>query len=141
MAAIPDETRNAVHYEAAGIASAGLLLKGSANGVLVADAKTDEVIGYSAAESSRDASGALEDGTAVTATVAVAPLVGIVYLKFGETVATVDFGDKIYVDDTVDGHCTHDADTSGKHIGYYYGEGNKSLSSGDMIPVMIGRFA
>ena len=136
-----NETRNAVHYEAAGIASQGLLLKGSANGVLLADAKTDEVIGYSAAESSRDASGALEDGTAVTATVAVAPLVGIVYLKIGETVSTLDFGDKIYVDDTVDGHCTHNLDTSGKHLGYYYGEGNKSLASGDLIPVMIGRFA
>ena len=141
MAAIPDETRNALHNEAAGIASAGLLLKGGASGVELADAKTDEIVGYSAAESSRDASGALEDGTAVAATVAVAPLVGIVYLKFGETVSTVDFGDKIYVDDTVDGHCTHNLDTSGKHIGYYYGESNKSLASGDLIPVMIGRFA
>mgnify|MGYP003108402887 FL=1 len=139
MAAL-NETRNAVHYEAAGITSQGLLLKHSTDGVLLADAKGDEVCGVSAAESSRDADSALEDGTAVTATVAVYPLSGIVYIKFGETLSTLDFGAKIYVDDSVDGHCTHNLDSSGKHLGYYFGESNISLASGDLIPVACGRW-
>ena len=117
----------------------GYLVKGTASGVVKVVAKGDEAIGVTAAESSRGEDQALE--AAGTGTVAIKPLSGIVYIKFGETLSTLDFGDKIYVDDSVDGHCTHNLDTSGKHLGYYYGESNISLASGDLIPVMIGRFA
>ena len=120
-------------------ASKGLLVKYDASGLLMTASLDDTPIGYTAAESSRGED--LELEAAGTGTVAIKPLSGIVYIKFGETLSTLDFGDKIYVDDTVDGHCTNELDTSGKHLGYYYGESNISLSPGDLIPVMIGRFA
>ena len=136
MAAL-NETRN-VGCEA-GLASQGLLVKMSDTDGLVeiADAKGDLVVGVTAAESSRDAASALE----APGTVAVYPLSGIVYIKFGETLATLDFGAPIYVDDTVDGHCTHNLDTNGKLIGNYFGESNMSLTSGDLIPVACGRWS
>jgi len=133
------ETRNALHNQSGGFDGMGYLVKGTASGVVKVDAKGDEAIGVTAAESSRGED--LELEAAGTGTVAIKPLSGIVYIKFGETLSTLDFGDKIYVDDTVDGHCTNELDTSGKHLGYYYGESNISLSPGDLIPVMIGRFA
>ncbi|QDP59886.1 MAG: hypothetical protein GOVbin709_10 [Prokaryotic dsDNA virus sp.] len=137
MAAL-NETRN-VGCEA-GLASQGLLVKMSDTDGLVeiATAKGDLVVGVTAAESSRDADSALE----APGTVAVYPLSGIVYIKYGETVAGgIDFGAPIYVDDTVDGHCTHNLDTSGKLLGNYFGESNLALTSGDLIPVACGRWS
>jgi len=135
MAAL-NETRN-VGCEA-GITGHGLLVKLSdTDGLIeVVAAKGDLPIGVTAGESSRDAAGALE----APGIVSVYPLSGIVYMKFGETLSTLDFGSPIYVDDSVDGHCTHNQDTNGKLIGNYFGESNKALTSGDLIPVACGRF-
>tara|TARA_R100000995_G_scaffold75917_1_gene45406 strand:+ start:1106 stop:1516 length:411 start_codon:yes stop_codon:yes gene_type:complete len=136
MAAL-NETRNAGCE--AGLASQGLLVKVSDTDGLVevVAAKGDLPIGVTAAKSSTDAAGTLE----APGVVAVYPLSGIVYIKFGETLATLDFGAPIYVDDSVDGHCTHNLDTNGKLIGNYFGESNKSLVPGDLIPVSCGRFS
>ena len=136
MAAL-NETRNAGCE--AGLASQGLLLKVSDTDGLVeiVAAKGDLPIGVTAAKSSTDAAGTLE----APGVVAVYPLNGIVYIKFAETLATLDFGAPLYVDDTVDGHCTHNLDTNGKLIGNYFGESNKALVPGDLIPVSCGRFS
>ena len=127
MAAL-NETRN-VGCEA-GITGHGLLVKLSDTDGLVevVAAKGDLPIGVTAGESSRDAAGALE----APGIVSVYPLSGIVYMKFGETLSTLDFGSPIYVDDNLD--------TNGKLIGNYFGESNKALTSGDLIPVACGRF-
>ena len=131
-----NETRNAT--VGASVASQGLLMKmGSAGKVVVTAGKTDAAIGYSAAESSRDASGALEgDGVG---TVAIAPLSGIAYLKYGAS-ADLNFGAPIYVLDSGAGKVTGDAQTNAKQIGVYYGESGLDLSDGDLIPVACGRF-
>lgn len=135
MAAL-NETRNAT--VAASIATQGLLLKlGGSGKVAVTSAKGDTAIGVSAAESSKDAAGALEgDGVG---TVAIYPMTGIVYCSYGAT-AALNFGDPIYILNAGGGKVTGDAQTSGaKIIGYYFGESAKTLASGDLIPVSMGR--
>ena len=77
MAAL-NETRNATIADAS-MASQGLLVMYHADGVKKTAAVTDIAVGVTAAESSRDAAGALE-GSGV-GTVAVFPLSGIVYVK------------------------------------------------------------
>ena len=137
MAAL-NETRN-VGCEA-GLASQGLLVKVSDTDGLVeiVNDKTNLPIGVTAAKSSTDAAGTLE----APGVVAVYPLSGIVYIKYGETESGgIDFGVPIYVDDTVDGHCTHNLNSDGKLLGNYFGESNKALVSGDLIPVSCGRFS
>tara|TARA_R100000995_G_scaffold80214_2_gene51822 strand:- start:354 stop:764 length:411 start_codon:yes stop_codon:yes gene_type:complete len=136
MAAL-NETRNATVL--ASIASQGLVLKSGGSGkVTVTAAKGDTAIGVAAAESSRDAAGALEgDGVG---TVAVYPLSGIVYLKYGAT-ADLNFGDPVYVLDSGAGKVTGDIQTNAKLLGYYFGASGTDLADGDLIPVACGRWA
>ena len=131
MAAL-NETRNALHNEAAGIASQGLLLKSGASGVELTDGVTDLAIGVSAAESSRDAAGALEDGTAVDATVAVYPLSGIVYVKCEAiAVGDADFGIPLYVGAT-DGFVSSSSSNSAKKVGHLFQSG-EAIDAGDLV--------
>tara|TARA_R100000458_G_scaffold59745_1_gene71514 strand:- start:314 stop:736 length:423 start_codon:yes stop_codon:yes gene_type:complete len=131
MAAL-NETRNALHNEAAGIASQGLLLKSGGSGVELTDGVTDLAIGVSAAESSRDAAGAIEDGTAVDATVAVYPLSGIVYVKCEAiAVGDADFGIPLYVGAT-DGFVSSSSANSAKKVGHLFQSG-EAISAGDLV--------
>ena len=136
MAAL-NETRNAT--VGASVASQGLVMKSGGSGkVVVTSAKADVAIGVSAAESSRDAAGALEgDGVG---TVAIYPLSGIVYMKYGAT-ADLNFGDPVYVLNAGGGKITGDIQTNAKLLGYYFGESGLDLADGDLIPVACGRWA
>ena len=139
MAAL-NETRNATIK--ASVASQGLVMKQAAGNdatkVQVTSGKGDTAIGVSAAESSRDAAGSLEgDGVG---TVAIYPLSGIVYMKYGAT-ADLNFGDSIYILDAGGGKVTGDAQTNAKLLGTYFGESAKDLADGDLIPVACGRWA
>ena len=131
MAAL-NETRNAKHAVAAGIVSQGLLLKTSASGLVLCAAVGDQPCGISAAESSRNAAGAYEDGTAVDATVAVYPMSGIVYVKAGEaySAADADFGVPLFLHAT-DG--TVGKTSSGaKQVGTLFQSG-EAIAVGDLV--------
>ena len=129
MAAL-NETRNATHNEASGIASQGLLLKSGATGVELTDGVTDLAIGVSAAESSRDAAGALEGAT--VGTVAVYPLSGIVYVKCeGIAVGDADFGIPLYVGAT-DGFVSSSSSNSAKKVGHLFQSG-EAITAGDLV--------
>lgn len=136
MAAL-NETRNAT--VGASVASQGLVMKSGGSGkVVVTSGKTDVAIGVSAAESSRDAAGALEgDGVG---TLAIYPLSGIVYMKYGAA-ADLNFGDSVYILHGGAGKVTGDAQTDAKLLGTYFGESGKDLADGDLIPVACGRWA
>ncbi len=133
MAAL-NETRNAKHAVAAGIAGQGLLLKTGASGLVLAAAVTDQPCGVSAAESSRDAAGAFEDGTAVDATIAVYPMSGIVYVKCEAiAVGDADFGIPLYVGAT-DGYVSSDDSNSAKQVGTLFEHG-EAIAAGDLVPM------
>tara|TARA_R100001230_G_C5568007_1_gene90591 strand:+ start:152 stop:577 length:426 start_codon:yes stop_codon:yes gene_type:complete len=134
MAAL-NETRNTEHNEAAGIASQGLLLKSGGSGVELTDGVTDLPIGVSAAESERDAAGALIDGTgAESATVAVYPLSGIVYVKcMAIAVNDADFGIPLYVG-TTDGYVSSSSANSAKKVGHLFQHG-EAIANGDLVPM------
>jgi len=133
MAAL-NETRNAKHAVAAGIAGQGLLLKTGASGLVLAAAVTDQPCGVSAAESSRNSAGALEDGTAVDATVAVYPMSGIVYVMCEAiAVGDADFGIPLYVGAT-DGYVSSDDSNSAKQVGTLFEHG-EAIAAGDLVPM------
>ena len=130
MAAL-NETRNATINDAS-MASQGLLVKHHANGVMKTAAVTDVSVGVTAAESSRNAAGAYEDGTAVDATVAVYPMSGIVYVKAGEaySAADADFGVPLFLH-TTDG--TVGKTSSGaKQVGTLFQSG-EAIAVGDLV--------
>lgn len=115
-------------------ASKGLLVKYDASGILMTASVTDTPIGYTLAESSRDADSALE--AAGTGTVSVLPLDGICYLKLANDITAPKFGIPMYVSQTADenGCVDDDASNSAVFVGYYFG-GEAALSAGDFIPV------
>lgn len=115
-------------------ASKGLLVKYDASGILMTAAVTDTPIGYTMAESSRDADSVLE--AAGTGTVSILPLDGICYLKLATAIASPKFGIPIYVSQTAaeNGCVDDDASNSAVFVGYYFG-GEAALSAGDFIPV------
>lgn len=130
MAAL-NETRNAIHATA-GLASQGLLLMYHADGVKLCSDDEQAVVGVTAAESSRDAAGALE-GSGV-GTVAVYPMSGIVYV-LAEVKSGAKFGMPLYVDGGGTGYAAWAAvDASSVKIGVYMGE-NMNIAAGDLIPV------
>ena len=130
MAAL-NETRNAIHNVTGGITSQGLLLKTSGDGVVLCAAVSDQPCGVSAAESSRDAAGALEDGGG---TVAVYPMSGIVYVKAGEayTAAEADFGVPLFLHAT-DG-TVGKTSNGAKQVGVLFMHG-EAIAAGDLIPM------
>jgi hypothetical protein len=128
MAAL-NETRNATIGEAS-MASQGLLVMYHADGVKKTAAVTDVAVGVTAAESSKDATGALE-GSGV-GTVAVYPLSGIVYVK-SMAISAAKFGIPLYVG-TSDGFVDDSSANSAVKMGYYAGE-NKAIASGDLVPM------
>lgn len=115
-------------------ASKGLLVKYDASGILMTASVTDTPIGYTLAESSRDADSALE--AAGTGTVSILPLDGICYLKLANDIASPKFGLSIYVSQTADenGCVDDDSSNSAVFVGYYFG-GEAALTAGDFIPV------
>ena len=130
MAAL-NETRNAIHNESSGITSQGLLLKSGGSGGELTDGVTDLAIGVSAAESSRDAAGAIEGAGG---TVAVYPLDGIVYVKCEAiAVGDADFGIPLYVGAT-DGFVSSSSSNSAKKVGHLFMHG-VAISAGDLVPM------
>ena len=116
-------------------ASKGLLVKYGAAGILMTAAVTDTPIGYTMAESSRDADLALE--AAGTGTVSVVSLDGVCYLKAGAATAAPKFGMSVYVSQTASDNGTvtvNDATNSAVFVGYYSG-GEGAIASEDFIPV------
>ena len=133
MAAL-NETRNCVDIQET-FDGQGYLVKYDASGILKTASVDDNPIGVTAAESSRDASGALE--AAGTGTVAIYPLSGIVYVKC-LAISAAKFGLPLYTSQTggADGHCDDDSSNSATLIGYYAGE-EKAISAGDLVPVFV----
>tara|TARA_R100000995_G_scaffold52759_1_gene25662 strand:+ start:1289 stop:1690 length:402 start_codon:yes stop_codon:yes gene_type:complete len=132
MAAL-NETRNAIHATA-GLAGQGLLLMYHADGVKLCSDDEQAPIGVTAAESSRDAAGALE-GSGV-GTVAVYPMSGILYI-LAEVKTSAKFGMPLYVDGGGTGYVAWAAvDGSSVKVGYYMGE-NKDIAAGDLVPVGV----
>jgi hypothetical protein len=131
MAAL-NETRNCLDIQET-MASQGLLVKYDASGILQTASVTDVPIGVTAAESSRDAAGALE--AAGTGTVAVYPLSGIVYIKC-MAISAPKFGLPLYTSQTGDnnGHVDDDATNSAVLVGYYMGD-EGAIATGDLVPV------
>jgi hypothetical protein len=131
MAAL-NETRNCLDIQET-MASQGLLVKYDASGILQTATVTDVPIGVTAAESSRDAAGALE--AAGTGTVAVYPLSGIVYIKC-MAISAPKFGLPLYTSQTGDnnGHVDDDATNSAVLVGYYMGD-EGAIATGDLVPV------
>ena len=115
-------------------ASKGLVVKYHASGILMTASVDDTPIGYTMAESSRDADSALE--AAGTGTVSVLPLDGICYLKAGAAIASPKFGIPIYLTQTagLDGCVDDDSSNSATLVGYYFG-GEGAIAAGDYIPV------
>ena len=113
----------------------GLLLMSGGSGVELTDGVTDLPIGVSAAESERDAAGALIDGTgAESATVAVYPLSGIVYVKcMAIAVNDADFGIPLYVG-TTDGYVSSSSANSAKKVGHLFQHG-EAIANGDLVPM------
>ena len=130
MAAL-NETRNCVDIQET-FDGQGYLVKYHANGILKTAAVDDNPMGVPAAESSRDAAGALE--AAGTGTVAVYPLSGIVYVKC-HAITTAKFGLPLYCG-TTDGYADDDSSNSATLIGYYAGE-EKAITAGDLVPVFV----
>ena len=116
-------------------ASAGLLVKYNASGIMVTASVTDKPIGVTIDESSRDADNALE--AAGTGTVSIIPWSGVQMVKCvgGGALKT---GERIYVSQTAqtDGFCHPDASNSSTFIGLYMGEDNITPTAGDLIPVL-----
>jgi hypothetical protein len=131
MAAL-NETRNCLDIQET-MASQGLLVKYDASGILQTATVTDVPIGVTAAESSRDAAGALE--AAGTGTVAIYPLSGIVYIKC-MAISAPKFGLPLYTSQTGDnnGHVDDDATNSAVLVGYYMGD-EGAIATGDLVPV------
>ena len=131
MAAL-NETRNCLDIQET-MASQGLLVKYDASGILQTAGVTDVPIGVTAAESSRDAAGALE--AAGTGTVAIYPLSGIVYIKC-MAISAPKFGLPLYTSQTSDnnGHVDDDASNSAVLVGYYMGD-EGAIATGDLVPV------
>jgi hypothetical protein len=131
MAAL-NETRNCLDIQET-MASQGLLVKYDASGILQTASVTDVPIGVTAAESSRDAAGALE--AAGTGTVAIYPLSGIVYIKC-MAISAPKFGLPLYTSQTGDnnGHVDDDATNSAVLVGYYMGD-EGAIATGDLVPV------
>ena len=115
-------------------ASKGLLVKYDASGILMTAAVGDTPIGYTMAESSRDASSALE--AAGTGTVSVVALDGVCYLKAAAIISAPKFGLSIYTSQTssANGTVDDDASNSATFVGYYFG-GEGAIAAGDYIPV------
>lgn len=131
------EIRNAVLKTGTTVAGPGYLLTndGTSNTLdLVTWGET--VLGVSADESERDSSGLV---TAAGATVGYRPLGGVMMIasKASQTWTT---GLPVYADNSglvADGDDSG-AETAGKIIGYYIGEGVTGTAAGDLIPVMTG---
>tara|TARA_R100000152_G_C6664501_1_gene102520 strand:+ start:140 stop:553 length:414 start_codon:yes stop_codon:yes gene_type:complete len=136
MAAL-NETRNAIHSVSGGLASQGLMLMYHADGVKLAASDDSVIIGVTAAESSRDASGALENAGG---TVAVYPLSGIVYIKAeakADSGAGAKFGMPLYADAGGTGYVAWAAvDGNSTKVGYYMGE-TMDIALGDLVPVGV----
>ena len=130
MAAL-NETRNCVDIQET-FDGQGYLVKYHANGILKTAAVDDNPMGVTAAESSRDAAGALE--AAGTGTVAVYPLSGRVYVKC-HAITAAKFGLPLYCG-TTDGYADDDSSNSATLIGYYAGE-EKAITAGDLVPVFV----
>jgi len=115
-------------------ASKGLVVMYHADGLKKTASVDDTPIGYTIAESSRDADQALE--AAGTGTVSVLPLDGICYLKAGAAIAAPKFGLPIYLTQTagLNGCVDDDSSNSATLVGYYFG-GEGAIAAGDYIPV------
>ena len=130
MAAL-NETRNAVHNISGGVTSQGLLLQTGASGLIVCADVTHQPCGVSAAESSRDAAGALEGAGG---TVAVYPMSGIVYVKCEAIAAAdADFGIPLY-NGATDGHVSSSSSGSAKQLGVLFMHG-EAIAAGDLVPM------
>ena len=116
------------------VAYSGLVVKYHASGILMTASVDDTPIGYTMAESSRDADSALE--AAGTGTVSILPLDGICYLKAGAAIASPKFGLPIYLTQTagLNGCVDDDSSNSATLVGYYFG-GESAIAAGDYIPV------
>lgn len=128
--------RNATLKSGTTVAGAGYLLTNdSTNNTLDLVTWGETVLGVSADESERDASGLVSGGK-----VAFRPLGGVLMVasKASQTYTT---GLPVYADDAglvADGDDSG-SDPAGKIIGIYIGEGvTTSSSAGDLIPVMTG---
>jgi len=114
-------------------ASAGLLVKYNASGIMITASVTDKPIGVTVDESSRDSSGLEAAGTG---TVSILPLTGVQYIKCvgGGQLKT---GERIYTSQTAqaDGFCHTDASNSSTFIGFYFGEDGITPAAGDLIAV------
>tara|TARA_S200002703_G_C3773446_1_gene238103 strand:+ start:251 stop:661 length:411 start_codon:yes stop_codon:yes gene_type:complete len=115
-------------------AGKGFVVKYHASGLLKTASVDDTPIGYSAAESSRGEDGELE--AAGTATLAVLPLDGLVYLVAAGTISAPKFGLPIYLAQTAgtDGTVDDDSSNSATLVGYYCGD-ETAIAAGDLIPV------
>lgn len=130
MAAL-NETRNALHAVSGGVTAQGLLLQTGGSGLIICANVQHQPCGVSAAESSRDAAGALENAGG---TVAVYPMSGIVYVKCEAIAAAdADFGIPLY-NGATDGHVSSSSSGSAKQIGHLFSHGVE-IAAGDLVPM------